>query len=67
LGGDTDYVIFLTILYGIIFQWSSSTHYSDQNMSVEDEFFFQEVIESAITPPDLNAMEWFHPCPLCWV
>jgi hypothetical protein len=31
-------------------------------MSVEDDFFFQEVIESAIiTPPDLNAMEWFHP------
>jgi hypothetical protein len=29
------------------------------------KIIFQEVIESAIAPPDLNAMEWFHPCPLC--
>jgi hypothetical protein len=35
-----DYVIFLSTLYDIIFQWCSQTWYSHQNVSVEQDFYF---------------------------
>jgi hypothetical protein len=45
--GEADYVILLTKLCDIIFQWQSYTHSSDQNGFVEHEFI-----------ADLNVMEW---------
>jgi hypothetical protein len=59
-----DYVIFLTTLYDVIFQWWSYTSCNGvQNLcgtSIKKKF-----IDSA--SPDLNVMEWSHPCPSCWV
>ncbi len=57
------FVIFLTTLYDIIFQWWSRTHNSDQNLSCEHDFIFL-ILEFATL--DLNVMERSCPCPLCW-
>jgi hypothetical protein len=54
-----DYVILLTRLCDIIFQWWSYICNSHQNLSWTRLFLL--FVES--TTPDLNVMEWSNPCP----
>ncbi len=61
--GVVDYVIFLSTLYGIIFQWLSYTLDSDPNVFVEHDCF----LNCWIGTLDLNVMEWPCSCPLCWL